>query len=194
MIKALFIALLATYVFAQNCSSIYSSGNPQYYYSLSVSMLPSVSNQLPTSACANNGYVLEGSCTYEEYFSCLIFADNTFWPVDCKRAQEKGLFPICYGQVQFFADCETVECCQALNEAALPYVQQKFGTIYDTSYYYWMQFYASSLNGYEISCPSTRGPIQCVQNLNFYASSNWETCNTFYKNFQNADAMAFNLF
>ena len=152
-----------------------------------------VVNAIPSTACANNGYILEATCVYEEHFSCLVFnrATGAFDAIDCREAERNKDFPLCYGQVQFYADCSTIECCTALNDAALPYAKQQFGPLGDVSYYYWMQFY--STGGAEVSC-STSGPTYCVQNLNFYGSSNWNTCNTLYENFRNADDMAFNLF
>lgn len=194
MMRILIAALLVSLVAAQNCTSIFTSGNIKYMNpSISTFNFPQKSASLPASACGLP--IQTSSCLYEEVFSCLVFdrSTNHFNPIDCKTAEKELKFPLCYGNLHFYADCDTFACCQSLNAAVLPYVKQQIGIPMDTSYYYFMQFYSQS--GTSISCQSfSDGFATCVQNLNFYASSNWQTCNTFYNQFQTADAMAFNLF
>ena len=202
MLKAVFLVLFISCVLAQSCSTIYTVGNQRYQTPLvAPSLLPVFSGTLPPTACDNSS-TAEGPCSYEEHFSCIKFDFSTqsFTPFDCKTAFNQQTGPLCTGQAQFKADCNTFDCCQELNHAALPWVLNNtyFYQITSIQYYYWMEF--QSQGGTPISCQSfSDGYDTCVQNLNFFEDSSPINCRYIYENFViksagSADEMAFNLF
>lgn len=194
--KLFFLAALvfANIALAQNCSSIFTAGE-RGMQRFPIKGFPITSDVLPNSACGLPPQAT--SCVYSEAFSCLVYNKGIFTPIDCQTALAADDFPLCYGEVQFYGNCRTFECCQNLNANILPYVKQQIGSRpLGTSYYYYMQF--NSPGGGVINCQSfSEGFDTCTQHLNFAGSSNWETCTEFYNQFtaaQNSDDMAFNLF
>ena len=195
MFKSLVVLCLFTICVAgNNCSAINSIGpaailNP---YLVDPLTIPTISNNsLSPTICG------EQSCSYEQGFTCLKvnYESKFFDNIDCAKAQNQGLFPLCYGEATFYSNCTTFNCCETLNTNVYNYLRTNYH-LQSVSYNYRMYF-ETTRHGQPLSCQGfSEFYDTCYQTFHYFASGDWETCNelqSLYDSFT-SDQMAFSLF
>lgn len=179
--KIIILSLLVFGVFGQfknECGLTTFAARPVLENPLVQNVYP----KIPNTTVTNCG----GNCSYTKGFSCVTTpGEGGYHFVDCPTQQ----YPKCFGTIGVSNGCKTLECCQELNEMALPQVKILFN-----SFNYIMKF--RNQFGYEIPCEEFESNTDdtCVQFADYGASSDPNSCYQLQDFFNSFDDMTFELF